>query len=519
MQDERLTLEFIFAPHDCGGLLNIPQGFPFHDCGGDREGGYEHIPRLHTLRAQPLSRPSLLWHAALPPYTAVAVESARVPVVLMTDAAYHAWRQWQDGWTLDQWLARQSHLTKDQGEALWRSWVRWGLLRPAGRTGEASPTRPRTLTAWLQVTDACNLDCPYCYVAHRPRHMDPEVAEQVIRRLVGLAVEAGYQGLVLKYAGGEPTLRWSVVRQMHTLATELAKAQGLALVGVLLTNGTTLTPSLAQEVRDLGLQVSISLDGLAVFHDRQRPWRDGRGSFEHVRRGLDAALETGLRPHLSITVTRHNLAGLVDVAAFALEMGLSFHFNFYRQHRPGPPEALMPSPEALAQALEPVFDLLEAHQPLPFSPLALLDRVDLHVPHDRACGAGLNYLAVDVTGRTAACHMALGQADTSLFAPGVLTRLQHSPHVRNLPVDRRHECAQCPWRFWCAGGCPLHTFRLTGRWDLRSPYCTVYKAFLPRLLLLEAQRLWHRAMAGIAERGGLLEEPWALRPQAHPITG
>jgi len=240
--------------------------FPFHDCGGLAVldsvfvgGSFAHVDddsvtSLQTARARSLSRPPLLWHAALPPYTAVAVEAARMPVVLMTDAAYHAWRQWQDGWTLDQWLARQSHLTKNQGEALWRSWVRWGLLRPAGRTGKAFPTRPRTLTAWLQVTDACNLDCPYCYVAHRPRHMDPEVAEQVIRRLVALAGEAGYQGLVLKYAGGEPTLRWSVVRPMHTLATELAEAQGLALVGVLLT-------------------ITISLDGLSVFHDRQRPWK------------------------------------------------------------------------------------------------------------------------------------------------------------------------------------------------------------------------------------------------------
>ncbi len=501
MWDEKRRQHSVFlGAHDCEVGYTFPAPLSArHDCerDGDCEGLDFGIGRLaSTPRGeQSYQRPPILWQASFPPYTALAVEGARVPVVLMAKAVYQAWRQWQKAWTPEQWLLRQSHLSKDEGEALWRTWVEQGLLRPAARIAKPSSSRPRTLTAWLQVTDACNLGCPYCYITHQPRHMTPEVAQQVIRHLVARAVGAGYQRLTLKYAGGEPTLRWAVVRKMHTLAAELAEAQHLHLTGVLLTNGTTLTPALAQEIRDLGLQITISLDGLDTFHDVQRPSRHGRGSFEHVRRGLATALRAGLQPHLNITITRHNLAGLTKVVAFALSLGLSFHLSFYRQHHPGPPDALMPSIEALAQALEAVFDLLEDHQPLPFSPLDLLDQVDLHAPHDKACGAGLNYLAVDVTGRASACHMLLDQAEASLFDLKVLERLPHIHHLRNLPVDQRGECSRCPWRFWCAGGCPLHTFRLTGRWDLRSPYCRVYKTFIPRILKLEAQRLWHRLTA------------------------
>lgn len=45
------------------------------------------------------------------------------------------------------------------------------------------------------------------------------------------------------------------------------------------------------------------------------------------------------------------------------------------------------------------------------------------------------------------------------------------------------------WRYWCAGGCPVATFAATGRYDVKSPNCGIYKAIYPEALKLEGLRL------------------------------
>jgi len=61
--------------------------------------------------------------------------------------------------------------------------------------------------------------------------------------------------------------------------------------------------------------------------------------------------------------------------------------------------------------------------------------------------------------------------------------------VQNISVEEKEGCRQCPWRYWCAGGCPLETFRITGRYDVKSPNCNIYRALFPEALRLEGLRL------------------------------
>jgi uncharacterized protein len=56
-------------------------------------------------------------------------------------------------------------------------------------------------------------------------------------------------------------------------------------------------------------------------------------------------------------------------------------------------------------------------------------------------------------------------------------------------VEEKEGCRTCDWRYWCTGGCPLLTYRATGRSDIKSPNCNIYKALFPEALRLEALRL------------------------------
>jgi uncharacterized protein len=66
---------------------------------------------------------------------------------------------------------------------------------------------------------------------------------------------------------------------------------------------------------------------------------------------------------------------------------------------------------------------------------------------------------------------------------------QDKTGVQNPSVDEKEECRQCPWHYWCAGGCPIAAYNATGRFDVKSPNCNIYRAIFPEALKLEGLRL------------------------------
>lgn len=119
-----------------------------------------------------------------------------------------------------------------------------------------------------------------------------------------------------------------------------------------------------------------------------------------------------------------------------------------------------------------------------------VDRSNFSQPHLRTCGVGESYMVVNQHGRVSKCHMELDRYSTDVTEADPLERLRaDSSGLQNLPVEEKEECNRCQWRYWCAGGCPKATYEATGRYDVKSPLCDVYRAVYPGLLRLEALRL------------------------------
>jgi len=363
---------------------------------------------------------------------------------------------------------------------------RAGLLRPAA-ADPSHPGQPSTLTAWLHVTEACNLDCPYCYVHKRPRTMSPETGRRAVHRLVEAALQHGYKTLKLKYAGGEPTLHFEVIRNIHNYALRQTAHAGLVLDEVILSNGVGVSDAILDFAARTGMALMVSMDGDAATHDRVRARRDGQSTHAAVVDTVERAMARGLRPSISITLTALTLDGALEAVWFALERDLPFNLNFYREcigADSAGPSLLMPDPGDLVAAMQDIFDLIRA-DPLYRHPLTgILDRTRLDIPHKSACSAGRDYLVFDAEGRIAACQMLLEEPWTDLEDSSPLDTIrEHGAGVFKSAAEQPG-CSTCPWRTACAGGCPL--MRNT---DLHARYCSVYQALFPELIRLEANRL------------------------------
>jgi uncharacterized protein len=417
-------------------------------------------------------------------------------VTVVNTAAYQIFRSAGERTTLADVLAGWPG-SQDEAVAVFSHLAERGMVLPVSSGAlptlahQPSLAASKVLTAWLHVTNDCNLRCPYCYVSKSSEGMDESTGREAVRAVIASAAVHGFRGVKLKYAGGEASLNHRLVASLHKLARKLTADHGLELWATLLSNGVALSSALVQTLKAEGIRVMISLDGIGDVHDSVRPLVSGRPSFHHVLRTVDQLIEQGHPPHLSITITGRNAAGLADVVRFALERQLTFSFNFFRDNDEASGFAdLAYDNDVMISCLREAFAVIEEIMPRRSVLGSVLDRGQLLQPRQQCCGVGQDYVVIDHRGRVAQCHMEIGQGlgDVRRDDPLLLIRDSAAP-IKSIPVDEKEGCRECTWRYWCSGGCPVATFRATGRWDIKSPNCSIYLAIFPEALRLEGLRL------------------------------
>jgi len=416
-------------------------------------------------------------------------------VVVVNESAYQVFRQFDGPVTLAGLRARLRLAPGDIDVVVDRL-LQACLIQSPGEVTSPSFGMPRTLTAWLHVSNACNLACPYCYVSKSAAGMDERAGLAAVDAVLGSAVAHGFAAVKLKYAGGEASLNKKLVLRLDSYARALAAERGLELHATLLSNGVALPQTFVDTLKAAGVRIMISLDGVGHSHDIQRPSVTGKPSFRAVERTISRLLAQRYPPHLSITVTSRNASGIADAVRFALDRGLTFSLNFFRDNECASGFTdLRYTDEEMISGLSAAFDVIREQLP-PWSVLgSILDRGQLLEPRQRPCGVGQDYVVIDHEGGVAKCHMEIERTLGDVFRDDPLQLVRRDTRtVLNLLVDDKEGCRDCAWRYWCSGGCPVATFRATGRYDVKSPNCAIYKAIYPEALRLEGLRLLKYAL-------------------------
>jgi len=350
---------------------------------------------------------------------------------------------------------------------------------------------PQVLSAWLHLTDRCNLRCSYCYLPHVREDMSLETGRAAIDAIFRSAITNKFQQVKLKYAGGESLLRYPLILELHAYANQLAENHNLYLEEVVLSNGTLLTDGMAKTLKSLDIRLMISMDGTGHYHDSQRPYAGGRGSFKDVSDSVDMALSCGLIPNISVTVSSRTAEGLPDIMEWILERELPFSLNFYRENELSASHIDMQLDEQkIVAGMKAAFKVIEDKLPQRGFLGGIIDRANLSASHTHTCGVGQNYLVFDQNGQIAKCQMHIRKPVTDLHVADPLTVIRADQiGIQNISVEEKEGCKTCEWKYWCTGGCPLATHRATGRYDVKSPNCNIYKALYPDALRLEGLRL------------------------------
>jgi len=357
----------------------------------------------------------------------------------------------------------QQALAADDREAVDHLLIQLGVILPPLIDDQPVASPPlRSLS--LAVAQKCNLGCSYCYAQQGEFGGSAKTmsVEQALRAVDLLLRDAEPGARVnLAFLGGEPLANRAGVRAATEHAARLAAAAGVDIRFSITTNGTLLTPEDGDFFERHGFAVTISLDGIADAHDRQRPFKNGAPSFAKIIARVEPLLARQRRMQVSarVTVTPSNL-DLVGTLEGLIALG--FHSVGF--------SPMLSSPTGLGEMDEASLEVMLTRMidcgrrfearviagvRYPFSNMVTALR-ELHAGTHRPypCGAGAGYLGVSAEGGLYACHRfvddphaAMGSVDKAIDAD------LRNTWLAERHVHRQEPCRQCWARYLCGGGC------------------------------------------------------------------
>jgi radical SAM protein with 4Fe4S-binding SPASM domain len=164
------------------------------------------------------------------------------------------------------------------------------------------------LMAWVELTRACNLRCPHCFVeAGAPREV--EMSTERILRLLDEWAEMGVFSVVI--TGGEPSIHpdfLHIVRYAYDLGFTVAIAS----------NGIPLSEKVLAQIPQDDVIISVSLDGI---HGAGAS--TGENDYDVVTRKLLMIRDFGFNTSIMTTTTHDNVGQLQDFINFAINNNIS----------------------------------------------------------------------------------------------------------------------------------------------------------------------------------------------------
>ena len=340
--------------------------------------------------------------------------------------------------------------------------------------------RPTVVKALcLHIAHDCNLACKYCFAEEGEYKGDRslmsfEVGKQALDFLV--ANSGNRHNLEVDFFGGEPLMNFSVVKELVHYGRELEKLHDKKFRFTITTNGVLLDDDVIEFVNQEMSNVVLSIDGRKEIHDRMRPSRNNKGSYELIVPKFQRLAESRKQSNYYVrgTFTHHNLDFSEDVKHLA-DLG-------FEQISVEP--VVAPLTAEYAITAEDLPTLFEEYDKL--AKLMLERRKEgngfnfFHFMIDLSggpcvakrlsgCGSGTEYLAVTPWGDLYPCHQFVG---TDEFLMGNvfegISNTQLVSEFKQCNVYSKEKCKSCFAKYYCSGGCAANSYNFHG--DINDVY-------------------------------------------------
>lgn len=134
----------------------------------------------------------------------------------------------------------------------------------------------------------CNLKCWYCYETHNSKtYMSLDIVQKILKHLDLKFKSMPFEILELMFFGGEPMLNYRVVSSILLGVKRLQDKYNFKLRTIFVTNGTLITQSYIELLRNFTVRFQITIDGDKKTHNKIRTFKSCReDSYSFIIKGL-----------------------------------------------------------------------------------------------------------------------------------------------------------------------------------------------------------------------------------------
>ncbi len=333
----------------------------------------------------------------------------------------------------------------------------------------------------LTLTGRCNFACRYCYAAEQDQ---VDMTEETAMAALDLAAAGGARFL-LQFSGGEPLLRFPVIRKLvHEVERRKLDAQMQ-----LQTNGSLLTRDMARWIYDHNIGIGLSMDGKPSVNDKYRIAKDGSSASAGVARGFAALEAEGIAAGLTCVVTSENVDKLDTIADMAYFYGnvAQVGFDILREQGRGT-GMKAPTAEAMEKALTKTAARMKKFEKLTGRHVQFTQENRVHqlartgkyeFPQCYAMNGEAAF--VDVHGDIYACSSLMGFPDYDLGNVKTGRDPEKVKKVGNFIYHAMDACRHCDYFKQCGGGCFSRWLRADGKVIRSDAECEMKQFFIKKV--------------------------------------
>lgn len=365
---------------------------------------------------------------------------------------------------------------------------------------------PEICGGFINLTQKCNLNCKYCFVEQQPKEMTLETAMDAVNFYAKSAIAEGQEPSVT-FFGGEPMLKYKEI--IVPVVEHIRSNYGDYSISIT-TNGTLLNEEVYEFFKANNVGMLLSLDGMKEIQDFNRPYHNGKGSFDNI--DIDMHLKYYPNGTFRATVDPDTVHLLYKNYLWGEEKGFtncSFILNAGGEWTDEKIDIFKNELDKVANHIIKCKNNNENYMRYNefdnrLRDVELLKNIDddyfrdanQNLPACGTCGLGANrYGSIGSTGDIYSCQEMTENPEHDEFIIGNIytgmydekrVELVNSFNTRNVKSTKKERCATCKLNKICNGGCVLKSF-----WDnqtldtMPNIICNAYEYYLEKNIQIQ----------------------------------
>lgn len=364
-------------------------------------------------------------------------------------------------------------------------------------------------SAVINVTDGCNLRCPYCFTEHNSRQMDMGTMKAAISFIVKECERFNdFQGKPnIAFFGGEPMLRFDdIIKPTIEWCEETGLREKWGFEFSMTTNGTLFTEERLQWLKEHNCGILLSIDGDKYTQDDQRPGANGSSSFDKIEPMIPVILKYFPYTTFRSAIEPRNVGHMVENYLFARKRNFLHYFITPNVDTNWSLEQIALACEQLAIMGDIYYnDINRGQIPLVWDELEqmikdIFTRRESETISYNHCGIGTNSVGISCNGDLNGCQEHNTYIEHDIFHIGnIFTGIDKEKHKRLLSEFRAIDhpvckempqlCEACTFKDTCASHfCPSHNLGKSGHAVENPLVVCMWKRFLWDMALGLIQR-------------------------------